>query len=50
MELVGRLAAVVGISLVLTVLLLVFYQDDKPQLEMPIVTQAAASSSEHGTP
>ena len=50
MELVGRLASVIGISLVLTLLLLVLYQDDK-QLEAttPVVTQAAAAS-DHGTP
>jgi len=50
MELLGRLAAVIGISMVLTMLLLVLYQDDK-QLEaaMPVVTQAVAAS-DHGTP
>ena len=44
MELAGRLASVIGISLVITLLLLVLYQDDK-QLDAttPVVTQAAAS-------
>lgn len=52
MELLGRLAAVVGISLVLTVLLLVLYQDDSAAatLEpMPTIT-AAASTTNTGTP
>lgn len=35
MELLGRLAAVVGISLVLTLLLLVLYQDDSAQAMEP---------------
>ena len=54
MELLGRLAAVVGISLVLTLLLLVLYQDDAAlamQAE-PALTQAvtAAGSAQSGTP
>lgn len=52
MDLLGRLAAVVGISLVLTVLLLVLYQDDSAAatLEpMPTIT-AAASPATSGTP
>ena len=50
MELLGRLAAVVGISLVLTLLMLVLYQDDKQfEAATPVVTQAAAAS-DHGAP
>jgi hypothetical protein len=54
MELLGRLAAVVGISLVLTLLLLVLYQDDAAQAMQvePAITQAvsAAVSTHSGTP
>ena len=50
MDLLGRLAAVIGISLALTLLLLVLYQDDGAQAQsipqMPEATTAAA----HGTP
>lgn len=51
MELLGRLGAVIGISLVLTMLLLVLYQDDSTQLqpESTTITQAAAAI-DHGTP
>jgi hypothetical protein len=50
-ELLGRLGVVVGISLVLTLLLLVLYQDDATQLqpEAPSVTQASTATT-HGTP
>ena len=50
MELLNRLGAVVGISLVLTLLLLVLYQDDVTQAQQgPDVTQMSASSLS-GTP
>ena len=44
MELLGRVAAALGISLVLTLLLLVLYQDDTAQAMEPqpaAITQAA---------
>jgi hypothetical protein len=43
MELLGRVATAVGISLVITVLLLVLYQDDRAQVqpEPATVTHAA---------
>ena len=41
MELLGRLFAALGISLVLTLLLLVLYQDD-PQAQMPGTATTAA--------
>jgi hypothetical protein len=46
MELLGRLGVALGISLVLTLLLLVLYQDDSAQ-PSPSITQATAA---HGTP
>ena len=50
MELLGRLGAVVGISMVITLLLLVLYQDDSLQMQQgPDVTQVSASSIA-GTP
>jgi hypothetical protein len=52
MELLGRLGAVIGISLVLTVLLLVLYQDDSSQQYQPestTITQTVAAMN-HGTP
>lgn len=50
MELAGRLASVIGISLVITLLLLVLYQDDTQRdTTMPVGTQAAAAS-DHGAP
>jgi len=51
MELLSRLGTVVGISLVLTLLLLVLYQDDAAQAQQqrPDVTQVSASSIS-GTP
>ncbi|HZM62628.1 MAG TPA: hypothetical protein VFB85_22635 [Vicinamibacterales bacterium] len=53
MELLGRLAAVVGISLVLTLLLLVLYQDDAAQAQEPgpstAITQAASATA-NGAP
>ena len=53
MELLGRLGVAIGISLVLTLLLLVLYQDDSTQLqpETASITQASApATSSHGTP
>ena len=53
MELLGRLAAVVGISLVLTLLLLVLYQDEGAAANMepvPTVTAAATAPAHGGTP
>jgi hypothetical protein len=53
MELLGRLAAVVGISLVLTVLLLVLYQDDSAAATMeplPTITASATATPHPGTP
>jgi hypothetical protein len=53
MELLGRLAAVIGISLVLTLLLLVLYQDDAASVNMeplPSITAAAAAPAHDGTP
>ena len=43
MELLGRVATAIGISLVITVLLLVLYQDDGAQVQPePVsITQAA---------
>ncbi len=51
MELLGRLAAVVGISLVLTLLLIVIYQDDRLQMppEPETISQASTASAD-GTP
>jgi len=39
-----------GISLVLTLLLLVLYQDDGQQLQQPETTSVSAGAAEHGTP
>ena len=53
MELLGRLTAVVGISLVLTLLLLVLYQDDSVAANMepmPTITAAASAPAHSGTP
>lgn len=53
MELLGRLGVAIGISLVLTLLLLVLYQDDgaaQMQPDTPTITQAAAATTSHGTP
>ena len=44
MELLGRVATAIGISLVLTLLLLVLYQDDSAQAmqpDTPAITHAA---------
>ena len=52
MDLLGRLCAVVGISLVITLLLLVLYQDDGTGVNtmepVPAITDAAATSAAHG--
>jgi hypothetical protein len=52
-ELLSRLGVALGISLVLTLLLLVLYQDDGRQMQdQPTtiaITQATAASA-HGTP
>ena len=54
MELLGRLAAVIGISLVLTLLLLVLYQDDTAAANLepvPTITASATAAPAHsGTP
>jgi hypothetical protein len=54
MELLGRLAAVVGISLALTLLLLVLYQDDgagaNSDEPVPAITASATASGHDGTP
>lgn len=52
MELLGRLGVAIGISLVLTLLMLVLYQDDSAQTMQPeitTITQATASPAP-GTP
>ena len=52
-ELLGRLGVAIGISLVLTLLLLVLYQDDSTQLqpETTSITQTVATSATgNGTP
>lgn len=51
LELLGRLGVALGISLVLTLLLLVLYQDDSAKLqpETPSITQAQATTPD-GTP
>lgn len=53
-ELLHRLGVVIGISLVLTVLLMVLYQDDTSaqfQDDPASITQAATvTASGHGTP
>jgi hypothetical protein len=54
MELLGRLCAVVGISLALTLLLLVLYQDDavqaQEQMSAPAISQSASTATSHGAP
>jgi hypothetical protein len=51
-ELLGRLGVAIGISLVLTLLLLVLYQDDSAQLRpgTSSITQSASATSSDGTP
>jgi hypothetical protein len=51
MELLGRLGAVVGITLVLTLLLLVLYQDDGVQADQgPVSATQASAGPVSGTP
>lgn len=50
MELLGRLATVVGISLVITLLLIVLYQDDGQLDQGPVMTEMAATTTGQGTP
>jgi hypothetical protein len=53
MELLQRLGVALGISLVLTLLLLVLYQDDATQLQQPEtagITQASTAAVADGTP
>ena len=53
MELLQRLGVALGISLVLTLLLLVLYQDDTTQFQQAETTgisQAPAATVDHGTP
>jgi hypothetical protein len=52
-ELLQRLGVAIGISLVLTLILLVLYQDDATQAAQPqpaSITQAATAATDHGTP
>jgi hypothetical protein len=49
MELLGRLGVAIGISLVLTLLMLVLYQDDSAQAMQPEITgisQASAATAQ----
>jgi hypothetical protein len=53
MELLGRLGVALGISLVLTLLLLVLYQDDAAQTFQPqstTLTQTVAAGTVNGAP
>ena len=51
MELLGRIATVVGISLVLTMLLVALYQDDAAEFAPASVTVSqTAQAAQHGTP
>jgi len=50
MELLGRLGVALGISLVLTLLLLVLYQDDGMQMQPESTSVTQAASSPDGTP
>ena len=54
MELLSRLFAVVGISLALTLLLLVLYQDDAAQAQEQMsaltISQSASAATSHGAP
>jgi hypothetical protein len=50
-ELLGRLGVALGISLVLTLLLLVLYQDDSQAFQPEAATSITqASATAHGTP
>ena len=50
MELLGRVCAAIGISLVLTLLLLVLYQDDTVQAQMSPAMSQSATAPASGTP
>jgi hypothetical protein len=50
MELLQRLGVAMGISLVLTLLLLVLYQDDAVQLQQPESTSVSSAAVADGTP
>ena len=52
MELLQRLGVALGISLVLTLLLLVLYQDDSAQAMEPqsAMSQVSAAAAHSGTP
>ena len=45
MELLGRIATALGISLVLTLLLLAFYQDDGQTVIPAVMTQAVPAAA-----
>jgi hypothetical protein len=52
-ELLARLGAAIGISLVLTLLMLVLYQDDSVQMQQDparMTISQASSAAAHGTP
>lgn len=53
-ELLARLGAAIGISLVLTLLLLVLYQDDSVQMQQApaslTISQTASAAPTAGTP
>ena len=49
MELLGRVATALGISLLLTLLLLVLYQDDQTQ-DLPAAVTQASTTATAGTP
>jgi hypothetical protein len=49
-ELLGRLGVAIGISLVLTLLLLVLYQDDSSQFQPETTSVTQSSAAAHGTP
>jgi hypothetical protein len=53
-ELFARLGVALGISLVLTLLMLVLYQDDSAQMQQApasvAISEASAAVAAHGTP
>jgi hypothetical protein len=50
MELLGRVCAAIAISLALTLLLLVLYQDDAVQTQISSAISQPAAAPEDGTP
>lgn len=50
MELLGRIATVVGISLVLTMLLVVLYQDENPAEPAAVAVTQATNTPDRGAP